>query len=81
MFFFFGITALEYVLLMFGIGLCSSVGVVGDFDLRSLMVGDILCIFHWIFATTVVDNSFNKVLGGVFGFFNNNFVAVKFQAM
>ena len=42
MFFFFDITALEYVPLMFCIGLCSSVGGVGNLDLMSLMVVGII---------------------------------------
>ena len=42
MFFFFGITALEYVLLMFCIELCYSVGGVDNLDLMSLMVVGII---------------------------------------
>ena len=42
MFFFFGITAVEYVLLMFCIELCYSVGGVDNLDLMSLMVVGII---------------------------------------
>ena len=63
--FFFGIITLENVLLKFLIGCCSSVGAVGNLDLVSLMVESILCMLCWSFATTFLDNSFTKVLGGV----------------
>ena len=43
-------------------------GAVGNLDLTSLMVGAILCMFRWSFATAFVDDLFTKALGIVLDF-------------
>ena len=47
------------------IGCCSSVVGIGNLDVRSLLIGAILCMFCWLFATALGHNSHTKVLGGV----------------